>query len=102
MQPERLFRFFQALLALDLTVREETATELFSNVMQLLNRSLRWLRSVFLIEEVRASLTAAAGFYALTLLGRWMNGLTLIVWVWVLVFSVPKVSKAFVKIIYLG
>merc|ERR1711863_178528 len=56
-----------------------------------LNLALTTSKSAIMCENAMYSLKFAAGMYGLTYIGRMFNGLTLVIVIWVVIFSVPKV-----------
>jgi len=51
------------------------------------------MRSVLLVEDIVDSLKYLLIFWALTYIGAWFNGLTLVILTYIAAFSLPKVYE---------
>jgi len=84
---------FRAYLDMDVTLPEEKVRDASSDFLRGVNRAVLKLRALLLIEDFMESLKFAAAMYLLTYVGRWMNGLTLLMLLWVVAFTVPRVYR---------
>jgi len=72
---------------------EEKARDASSAFLRRFNAAVLKLRSLILIEDFVESLKFAAAMYLLTYVGRWMNGLTLLMLFWVVAFTAPRIYR---------
>ncbi|KAH8260889.1 hypothetical protein KR044_000017 [Drosophila immigrans] len=83
----------QRYLETDVTISEENAAHLARLIVVKLNPILCQLRSFFLIEDLMDSLKFMLALCALNVLGDFVNGMTLLVIGFVLLFTLPKLYE---------
>ncbi|XP_074600074.1 uncharacterized protein LOC141854329 isoform X2 [Brevipalpus obovatus] len=81
---------FQKYLDLEIKPSDERVHQTVDIVLQHGIIAFNKLRKVFLVEDIVDSLKYLAGFWALTYIGSWFNGITLITLSFIALFSVPK------------
>jgi len=84
---------FRAYLDMDVTMPEDKVRDASSAFLRRFNAVVLKLRSLLLIEDLVESLKFAAVMYILTYVGRWMNGLTLLMLLWVVAFTAPRIYR---------
>jgi len=84
---------FRAYLDMEVTMPEDKARDASSAFLRRFNAAVLKLRSLILIEDFVESLKFAAAMYLLTYVGRWMNGLTLLMLFWVVAFTAPRIYR---------
>ncbi len=84
---------FRGLLEMDCRVSQDQSRNVANAVAGYINCLLATLKRVFLVESVLDSVKFAVAMYVLIVLGRWMNGLTLLSIIWVKMFTLPKFYK---------
>jgi len=88
---------FTDLMGLDLALSSEKVHCAADCFLSQFNTAVSYLQRVFLIQDIVESVKFGAYLYALTYVGGWMNGLTIIVLLVIGMFSLPKayeVNKA--------
>merc|ERR1712083_1025463 len=58
-----------------------------------LNTLLKKLKGIFLVEDIVETLKFGVAMYMLTYVGRMINGLTILILIWVSIFSAPRIYK---------
>lgn len=84
---------FKEYLEVEITPSKERINEI---VEQLVNHGtcfVNRMRSVLLVEDIVDSLKYLLIFWALTYIGAWFNGLTLVILAYIAAFSLPKVYE---------
>ncbi|KAM8708443.1 hypothetical protein ACLKA7_015421 [Drosophila subpalustris] len=84
---------YQSYLETDLSISEESAAHLARLVVVKLNPILLKLRSLFLIEDLLDSLKLLVTLCGLNVVGDYINGMTLLVLGFILVFTLPKLYE---------
>ena len=84
---------------MDLKLSKDKTAQVSDFVCGHLNCLLLKLKSIFLIENILDSVKFGVVMYGLIVLGRWMNGLTLLTLIWVALFTVPKFYKDNQKVV---
>jgi len=84
---------FKEYLDLDLAVSSDKGQELSTVVINYLNTTVGQLRRLFLVEDLVDSAKFGLFLYALTYIGSWFNGLTLLILSFVALFALPKVYE---------
>merc|ERR1711944_230737 len=84
---------FKKYLDIDVTLSSDKVVELTDKLVTNLNDLLKKLKTVFLVEDFVESLKFAVAMYLLTYIGRMINGLTILIVVWVSVFSAPRIYR---------
>jgi hypothetical protein len=80
-------------LDLDLALPSDKAQELSTAIINYLNTTTTQLRRLFLVEDLVDSAKFGLFLYALTYIGSWFNGLTLLILSFVALFALPKVYE---------
>ncbi|XP_036379029.1 reticulon-3-B-like isoform X3 [Megalops cyprinoides] len=86
---------FKALMEKDVTIPTETFRKHTDIALAHLNRSIRQLRRLFLVEDLVDSLKLAIVMWLLTYVGAIFNGITLLILADILVFSSPLVYEKY-------
>merc|ERR1712110_1081700 len=84
---------FKKYLDIDTTLSGDKVLQFTDNLVNKLNALLKKLKSVFLVEDFVESLKFAVAMYMLTYVGRIINGLTILILIWVSIFSAPRIYK---------
>lgn len=84
---------FKEYLDLDLALPSDKAQELSTAIINYLNTTVTQLRRLFLVEDLVDSAKFGLFLYALTYIGSWFNGLTLLILSFVALFALPKVYE---------
>lgn len=84
---------FKEYLEKDVTVTSEKMHEVADLTAAKLNGTLVELRRLFLVEDLVDSVKFALVLWALTYVGSWFNGLTLVILGVIGLFSLPKVYE---------
>jgi len=84
---------FKEYLDLDLALPSDKAQELSTAIINYLNTTTTQLRRLFLVEDLVDSAKFGLFLYALTYIGSWFNGLTLLILSFVALFALPKVYE---------
>ncbi|EDV97887.1 GH17123 [Drosophila grimshawi] len=83
----------QRYLDMDVTISEETAEQLADLILLILNPILLHLRSLFLVEDLFDSLKLLLLLCSLNIVGDHIDGMTLLLAGFVLLFTVPKLYE---------
>ncbi|XP_063175284.1 reticulon-3 isoform X1 [Chroicocephalus ridibundus] len=86
---------FRAYLELDLTLSPETFQAHATTVALHLNRALRFLLRLFLVEDLVDSLKLAVVMWLLTSVGAIFNGITLLILAELLAFTLPPLYEKY-------
>ncbi|XP_054664358.1 reticulon-3 isoform X2 [Grus americana] len=86
---------FRAYLELDLTLSPETFQAHVATVALHLNRALRFLLRLFLVEDLVDSLKLAVAMWLLTYVGAIFNGITLLILAELLAFTLPPLYEKY-------
>ncbi|XP_054039951.1 reticulon-3 [Rissa tridactyla] len=86
---------FRAYLELDLTLSPETFQAHATTVALHLNRALRFLLRLFLVEDLVDSLKLAVVMWLLTSVGAVFNGITLLILAELLAFTLPPLYEKY-------
>merc|ERR1712018_269859 len=84
---------FKKYLDIDTTLSGDKVLQFTDNLVNKLNALLRKLKSVFLVEDFVESLKFGVAMYMLTYVGRIINGLTILILIWVSIFSAPRIYR---------
>merc|ERR1711936_449887 len=84
---------FKKYLDIDTTLSGDKVHELTNNFVNKLNALLKKLKSVFLVDDFVESLKFGVAMYMLTYVGRIINGLTILILIWVSIFSAPRIYR---------
>jgi len=84
---------FKKYLEIDMTLSSDKVVEFTDKLVGNLNCLLKKLKTVFLVEDFVESLKFAVAMYLLTYIGRMINGLTILIVVWVSIFSAPRIYR---------
>ncbi|XP_066603770.1 reticulon-2-like [Prorops nasuta] len=84
---------FKELLDKDLTLPADKVHEITDVAIAHTNATVSELRRLFLVEDVVDSIKFGFGLWALTYVGSWFNGLTLIIIAVIALFTLPKVYE---------
>ncbi|KAL1122017.1 hypothetical protein AAG570_003423 [Ranatra chinensis] len=84
---------FKAWLEVDISLSEEKVREMSEVAVARINRFVTELRRLFLVEDLIDSIKFAVALWALTNVGAWFNGLTLVIIGVVAMFTMPKVYE---------
>merc|ERR1712137_91683 len=84
---------FKEYLEVDVTLPAEKVQEIADLSAARLNATLLELRRLFLVEDLVDSFKFGLALWALTYVGSWFNGITLVILAVVGVFSLPKVYE---------
>merc|ERR1711944_163847 len=84
---------FKKYLDIDTTLSSDKVLELTDNLVNKLNALLKKLKSVFLVEDIVETLKFGVAMYMLTYVGRIINGLTILILIWVSIFSAPRIYR---------
>merc|ERR1712158_72427 len=84
---------FKKYLDTDTTISSDKVLELTDLLATNVNTLLKKLKGVFLVEDFVESLKFAVAMYLLTYVGRMINGLTILILIWVSIFSAPRIYK---------
>merc|ERR1711874_535613 len=84
---------FKQFLDVDVTLPADKISSLTDGFFPKLNNLLLKLKSILLVQNVVETLKFAVAMYLLTYLGAIMNGLTIVTFGWVGVFSVPRIYR---------
>ena len=76
---------------MSLTIPEDKVNSMASNATTKLNAGLLELRRLFLVENMLDSVKFGLSLWVLTYIGSWFNAMTLVMMVWVGIFTIPKV-----------
>jgi len=85
---------FKEYLDMDVTFHGDKAQELSNAIINYANTAILKLRGLFLVDDFVDSAKFGVFLYALTYIGGWFNGLTLIILGFIALFSLPKVYEA--------
>ncbi|CAG5131406.1 unnamed protein product, partial [Candidula unifasciata] len=86
---------FKPLLEMDITLSEEKLKSVIQNVLKNTNNALNEVRRLFLVEDTVDSIKFGLLLWALTYIGSWFNGMSLIIIALILLFTVPKVYDTY-------
>jgi len=81
---------FKEWLGTDLTLSEEKAHQWADVAVAELNCAVKMAQRFFLVDDLIDSFKFGCGLYALTYVGSWFNGLTLLLLATLAAFSLPK------------
>jgi len=84
---------FKKYLDIDTNLASDKVLELTDKLVNSLNGLLKKLKTIFLVEDFVESLKFAVAMYVLTYVGRMINGLTILILVWVSIFSAPRIYR---------
>merc|ERR1711936_124500 len=84
---------FKKYLDTDTTLSGDKVLQFTDNLVNKFNALLKKLKSVFLVEDFVESLKFAVAMYLLTYVGRMINGLTILILIWVSIFSAPRIYR---------
>merc|ERR1711944_335193 len=84
---------FKKYLDIDVTLSSDKVVELTDKLVTKLNDLLKKLKTVFLVEDFVESLKFGVAMYMLTYVGRIINGLTILILIWVSIFSAPRIYR---------
>lgn len=84
---------FKKYLDIDTTLPSDKVLDLVDKLVNDLNGLLKRLKTIFLVEDCVESLKFAVAMYILTYVGRMINGLTILIVVWVTIFSAPRIYR---------
>jgi len=84
---------FKKYLDIDTTLSGDKVHEFTNNFVNKLNALLKKLKSVFLVDDFVESLKFGVAMYLLTYVGRIINGLTILILIWVSIFSAPRIYR---------
>jgi len=84
---------FKKYLDIDTNLASDKVLELTDKLVNNLNGLLKKLKTIFLVEDFVESLKFAVAMYLLTYVGRMINGLTILILVWVSIFSAPRIYR---------
>lgn len=84
---------FKQYLDYDVTLPIDKVQQLVDCGVSKANKLLARLKSILLIEDLVDSLKFAVATYALTYVGKWLNGMTIIVVAWVVIFTAPRLYR---------
>merc|ERR1712018_244232 len=84
---------FKKYLDIDTTLSSDKVLELTDSLVTKLNALLKKLKSVFLVEDIVETLKFGVAMYMLTYVGRIINGLTILILIWVSIFSAPRIYR---------
>jgi len=84
---------FKQYLEYDVNLPSDKVAEMTDSLLTRLNNTLTRLKTVFLVEDIIESIKFAVVMYFLTYIGALVNGLTLVILVWVSLFSIPRVYR---------
>lgn len=76
---------------MSLTIPEDKVNSMASNATTKLNAGLLELRRLFLVENMLDSVKFGLSLWVLTYIGSWFNAMTLVMMVWVGIFTIPKI-----------
>jgi len=75
---------------MSLSVPAETISELAPCIASTINSSVTELRRLFLVENMVDTIKFGLSLWLLTYVGSWFNALTLLILVWIVAFTAPK------------
>jgi len=84
---------FKQYITMDISLPTSQVHDLAILVTRHLNLVLRLAKSAIMFDDKMQSVKFAFAMYALTFIGRMFNGLSLVIAVWVFLFTGPKVYK---------
>ncbi|XP_074603720.1 reticulon-1-A-like [Brevipalpus obovatus] len=84
---------FKKYLEMEICPSNEKVHHITEVFLKHFNATITKLRSVFLVEDIIDSLKYFVGFWCLTYVGSWFNGLTLIILSYLGLFSIPKLYE---------
>jgi len=84
---------FKEYLEFDLTLSQEKIQHIAGVAVAHLNGFTAELRRLFLVEDLVDSIKFAVMLWALTYIGAWFNGMTLVILAFVSLFTLPKVYE---------
>ncbi|KAH7641570.1 reticulon-1-like protein [Dermatophagoides farinae] len=84
---------FKEYLEVDITPNQEKAHEIADQILSHFNCFVNRMRSVLLVEDYVESFKYLFMFWALTFIGAWFNGMTLVILAYIGAFSLPKVYE---------
>lgn len=84
---------FKEYLEIEFTPSQERIHEIVDSLVSHATCFVNRLRSVLLVEDIVDSLKYLLIFWALTYIGAWFNGLTLVILAYIASFSLPKVYE---------
>jgi len=84
---------FKKYLDIDTNLSSDKVLELTDSLVTKLNAILKKLKSVFLVEDIVETLKFGVAMYMLTYVGRIINGLTILILIWVSIFSAPRIYR---------
>jgi len=84
---------FKDYLEFELTLPQEKVQQVATVSVAHVNAFLAELRRLFLVEDLVDSIKFGVLLWALTYLGSWFNGITLVVLAYIALFTLPKVYE---------
>jgi hypothetical protein len=84
---------FKDYLDIELTLPQEKVQQVATVSVAHINAFLAELRRLFLVEDLVDSIKFGVLLWALTYLGSWFNGITLVVLAYIALFTLPKVYE---------
>jgi len=84
---------FKEFLEFDVSLSTDKIREITEVAVAHINAGVCELRRLFLVEDLVDSIKFGVLLWALTYLGAWFNGMTLIIIAWVALFTLPKVYE---------
>ncbi|KAI1902636.1 hypothetical protein AGOR_G00017990 [Albula goreensis] len=86
---------FKALMEKDVTIPPETFRRYTDISLTYLNRGLKQMRRLFLVEDLVDSLKLAVGMWLMTYVGAIFNGITILILADILLFTSPLVYEKY-------
>jgi len=86
---------FKQLLEYDVSLPEDKLHEVADAVLKSSMNTVKELRRLFLVEDLVDSLKFGLILWVLTYFGAWFNGMTLIILIFVGVFTIPKFYETY-------
>merc|ERR1711997_1100051 len=84
---------FKHYLAIDVTLPVDQVLAFIGDITRHLNLVIRAAKSAIMLKDMMKSAKFAFAMYALTYIGKMFNGLTLVIAIWVFIFTGPKIYK---------
>merc|ERR1711935_224228 len=84
---------FKHYLAIDVTLPVDQVLVFIGDITRHLNLVIRAAKSAIMLKDMMKSAKFAFAMYALTYIGKMFNGLTLVIAIWVFIFTGPKIYK---------
>ncbi|BFZ07919.1 hypothetical protein BsWGS_10958 [Bradybaena similaris] len=86
---------FRPLLEMDITLSEDRLKSVIQSILKNTNCALNEVRRLFLVEDLVDSIKFGILLWALTYIGSWFNGMSLLILALILLFTVPKVYETY-------